>query len=238
MKKLVWFLLVASAFGQTGYSVSPGLYSGDKGGVCSSIGVNVGKGTTTLPDGTPITSLGSSVTISDSTVTTFGYVDTTGTVSSTTATSVPAGDYPLFKAQPSGFCTVKVASLIGDIFFGGGRGLLFTLYSNSGLVPGTTTASTDYLTVPFSCKLTAYNIVIDTGTITVKFWKVGTGTAIPTSSNSINTSGVGVSSGTAIHSTIMTDFTSTAVTANDILAMNVTAVSGNPTFVNAVLQCQ
>jgi hypothetical protein len=117
------------------------------------------------------------------------------------------------------------------------HGISFTIYNSAGLAAGSTTASTDYLTVPFGCTIQAYNLVIDSGTITVKFWKVATGTAIPTSSNSINTSGVGIASGTAIHSTTLSDFTTTTVTANDILAMNITAASG-PTYVNGVLQCQ
>lgn len=122
---------------------------------------------------------------------------------------------------------------------GGGivRALSFTIGDPAGsaLTSGATT--TDYVTIPFACTLNAWNLVIDAGTITVKFWKVATGTAIPTSSNSINTSGVAISTGTAIHSTTMTDFTSTTVSANDIMAMNVTTVA-TAKYVNAVLECQ
>lgn len=119
------------------------------------------------------------------------------------------------------------------------HGIAFTILNSAGLSVGLGTTSTTYLTVPFACNIKAYNLLIDTGTITVKFWKVATGTAIPTSTNSINTSGVSISSGTAIHSTTLSDFTTTAVSANDIMAMNITAVSGTPpTFVNGVLQCQ
>jgi hypothetical protein len=116
------------------------------------------------------------------------------------------------------------------------RGLSFSIGdpAGSGLTVASTT--TDYMTVPFACTISAYNLLIDAGTITVKFWKVGTGTAIPTVSNSINTSGVSISSGTAIHSTTLTDFTTTTVTANDIIAMNVTAVS-TAKFANGVLEC-
>lgn len=117
-----------------------------------------------------------------------------------------------------------------------GRALSFTIYNSGGLAAATTIDSTDYLTVPFACTVSAYNLLIDTGTITVKFWKVATGTAIPTSGNSISTSGVSISSGTAIHSTTVTDFTTTAVSANDILAMNITAVA-SATYVNGVLEC-
>lgn len=102
------------------------------------------------------------------------------------------------------------------------------------IAAGTTT--TDYITVPYGCTLDAWNLLVDAGTITVKFWKVASGTAIPTSGNSINTTGVSISTGTAIHSTTMSDFTSTTVTANDIMAMNVTAASG-VRFVRGVLGC-
>ena len=95
------------------------------------------------------------------------------------------------------------------------------------------------VTVPFACTISAYNLAFgpgDTGTITVKFWKVATGTGIPTISNVINTSGVGIASGTAIHSTTLTDFTSTAVAANDMIAMVVTAVATTKS-ITGVLEC-
>jgi hypothetical protein len=118
------------------------------------------------------------------------------------------------------------------------RGISFTI-GDSGATTALTVAATttDYVTVPFACTITAYNLAVDAGTITVKFWKVATGSAIPTSSNSISTSGVSISSGTAIHSTTVTDFTTTTITANDIMAMNVTAVS-TAKYVNGVLECK
>jgi hypothetical protein len=117
------------------------------------------------------------------------------------------------------------------------RAISFTIGdpgNSSALTVAATTTS--YVTVPFACTISAYNLMIDAGTITVKFWKVATGTAIPTSGNSINTSGVGISSGTAIHSTTISDFTTTTVSQNDMMAMNVTAVA-TAKFVNGVLQC-
>jgi hypothetical protein len=99
-----------------------------------------------------------------------------------------------------------------------------------------TPTSPAYVSVPFACTISRYTLMLDSGTATVKFWKVALGTAIPTSSNSINTSGVSVSSGTAITSTTLSDFTTTSVAANDGMAMAITASSG-PTFVNGVLLC-
>jgi hypothetical protein len=116
------------------------------------------------------------------------------------------------------------------------RGLSFTI-GDPGNPSALTTSSVTYLaSVPFACTISAYNLAIDAGTITVKFWKAATGTAIPTSSNSINTNGVSISSGTAIHSTTLSDFTTTSVAANDIMAMAVTAVS-SAKFVSGVLEC-
>lgn len=117
------------------------------------------------------------------------------------------------------------------------RGIPFSIgdpAASVALTSGSTT--TDYITVPFACTINAYNLVIDTGTVTVKFWKIASGTAIPTSANSINTSGVGIATGTAIHQTVLTDFTTRAVSANDIIAMNVTAV-GSAHYLQGVLEC-
>lgn len=114
------------------------------------------------------------------------------------------------------------------------RGISFTFGDPTG--SALTTSQVSYVTVPFACTIAGYNIVVDAGTITIKTWKVATGTAIPTSGNSISTSGVSISSGTAIHSTTVTDFTSTAVAQNDIVAAAITAV-GTAKFANFTLQC-
>lgn len=92
-----------------------------------------------------------------------------------------------------------------------------------------------YFTCPYAGTITAWNIMVDTGTVTVKVWKVASGTAVPTIANVINTNGVALSSGTAVHSTTVTDFTTTAVAANDIFAFDITAISG-PTQMSFGLQ--
>jgi hypothetical protein len=91
--------------------------------------------------------------------------------------------------------------------------------------------------MPQSCTVGGYEITADAGTATVKFWKIVAGTAIPTVANVINTSGVALAIGTHIKSTTVTDFTSTTVTADDIGAVTLTAVSGAG-YVQAVLLCQ
>jgi hypothetical protein len=116
------------------------------------------------------------------------------------------------------------------------RGLYFSIGDPANSSALTTSSVTYLASVPFACTISAYNLAIDAGTITVKFWKIATGTAIPTVSNVINTSGVGIATGTAIHSATVSDFTTTAVAANDIMAMAVTAVA-TAKFVNGVLEC-
>lgn len=107
--------------------------------------------------------------------------------------------------------------------------------------PGGTALSTgilSYITVPFNCTINGWNIAVDAGTATIKFLKVAAGTAIPTlGSNSINTSGVAISSGTVIQSTTLTDFTTTTITANDIMAADITTTSGVG-FIDAQVNCQ
>lgn len=95
----------------------------------------------------------------------------------------------------------------------------------SALTP-TTGQQGSYVVFPVAGTITGYKIVADTGTATIKTWRVASGTSAPTISNVISTSGVSLSSGTAIISSTVTDFTSTTVSANDIFAFDVTAVSG------------
>lgn len=84
-----------------------------------------------------------------------------------------------------------------------------------------------YQRMPYACTgLASWSITVDAGTATVKTWKIASGTAIPTTSNSISTSGVAISTGTNITSTTVTDFTTQTTTANDIIAADLSAVSG------------
>jgi hypothetical protein len=87
----------------------------------------------------------------------------------------------------------------------------------------------------FAGTISAYTIAVDSGTCTLKTWKIATGTAIPTVSNSISTSGVAISTGTLVRSTTLSDFTTTTVTANDVFIANVTAISG-PKFITFTLE--
>jgi hypothetical protein len=99
------------------------------------------------------------------------------------------------------------------------------------------------VTADTSGTIKGWNIVVDDGTgagtcssctATIKFWKVASGTSTPTTSNNINTSGVSLSTGTNIYSTTVTDFTTTVITAGDIIAIDLSAVA-NAVVVTAKL---
>ena len=100
-----------------------------------------------------------------------------------------------------------------------------------------TTSTTTYVTVPYACTIQAWNATVDTGTITFDVWKIATGTAIPTVSNTITASALpALASGTALHSTTLTGWT-TSVAANDIFAFTVNTVA-SATKASLALQCQ
>jgi hypothetical protein len=112
---------------------------------------------------------------------------------------------------------------IGAAFDGGGSAL--------------TTGTKVYFTWASACTISAWNATVDTGTITFDIWKIATGTAIPTITNTIvASSSPAISTGTAKHSTTLTSWTTT-VSANDIFAFNISAVA-SATRASLVLQCQ
>lgn len=145
--------------------------------------------------------------------------------------ALPSGTTATTQAADDNSTKVATTSYVDRLT---ARGISFTMGDPTG--SALTTSQVSYVTVPFACTIAAYNILVDAGTITLKTWKIATGTAIPTVANSISTSGVSISSGTAIHSTTVTDFTTTTVTANDIMAAAITAVT-TAKFVNFTLQC-
>lgn len=115
------------------------------------------------------------------------------------------------------------------------RGLVFTFDGGGAAISSGATA---YARVPFACTLVDWSISSTTAeTVTLKTWKVSTGTALPTVSNSISTAGVSLSSGKHVRSTTLADFTQTSVSANDIVAANITAVTSSQ-WVQFSLGCQ
>lgn len=89
----------------------------------------------------------------------------------------------------------------------------------------TTSTIATAITAPVGYTIVGYSISLDAGTATVKFWKIADGTAIPTIANVINTAGVAISSGTHVRSSTVSDFTTTAIAAGDIIMCAITAIA-------------
>lgn len=91
--------------------------------------------------------------------------------------------------------------------------------------------------IPNACTLTGWSITATaaSGTNTVKFWNTATGTAIPTIANVINTSGVSLTTGTAVASATLSDFTDTSYAAGDMIRCAITAVDGTATDLTVTL---
>lgn len=187
-------------------------------------------------DGTTLTYTGTGGLVA-SQVTTNGTGASITTANVTGVSTPPSGQTALYSDSTKKlFCSINDAGAITCL--SGRRGLSFDIGVPGGTALTTAYTSLAYLRVPFACTLSAYNLAIDSGTITVKFSRVAAGgISTPTLSNAINTSGVSIATfSTATHSTSMSDFTSTAISADDLLGMHITAVS-TAAYVNAVLQC-
>ena len=157
-----------------------------------------------------------------------GAAATPATISASTTTThalFATATAPAFRALALGDLPATVKA----------RPLSFTFSGNgSALTTGLVAYDVD-ATSP--CTISGYAIGADQGTVTVKFWKVAGGTALPTVANVISTSGVSLSSGTRVRSTTVSDFTDTAVAAQDQVAATITAVAGGATWVQAKLEC-
>ncbi len=128
-------------------------------------------------------------------------------------------------------------SAVTDVYFGSASALAkvhasnlvggFTAHFSRG---GAAIQTNDVIITPWTCPysgtITGYSISANTGTCTLKTWKKANGTAIPTISDVISTSGVSLSTGTHIRSSTVSDFTTTTVTAGDMFMAQVTATSG------------
>jgi hypothetical protein len=109
-------------------------------------------------------------------------------------------------------------------------------YAFDGAGSALTTSKVGYVTVPFACTIAGWNATVDTGTITFDVWKIATGTAIPTVTNTITASALpAIASGTALHSTTLTGWT-TSVAANDMFGFKISAVA-SATLASLVLEC-
>lgn len=112
-----------------------------------------------------------------------------------------------------------------------------TTWGDTSAALALSSGSVVYLTVPFPCTIQAWNMSVDAGTATVDIWKIATGTAIPTVTNSITASALpAISTGTSKHSTSMSGWTQ-SVNANDIFGFQLNAVS-TARFVEVDLECR
>lgn len=114
----------------------------------------------------------------------------------------------------------------GAVFDGGGSAI--------------STSAIGYFTVLYSCTINGYDIetVGTSGTTTFKFARVaaGSGSNPTIGANSINTSGLSVTTAAPVGSTTVTDFTSTAIAAGDILAVQPITVTGT-TWARVSFRC-
>lgn len=101
-----------------------------------------------------------------------------------------------------------------------------------------TAGSVVYVTMPSACTASGYTITADpAGSATIQLWKVADGTALPTSANSISTNGFSLLTGNKIHSTNLSDLTTTSWAAYDTTGVYLASVAGSPKHVNFVLEC-
>ena len=130
--------------------------------------------------------------------------------------------------------TSSVAVATNDLRVTAPHGLLFSF--DGGGAP-LASGKTLYLRVPFACTIVNWSIMSTTAeTVTVSLWMLSGGTAIPTVSNTINTSGVSLSAGTAVLSSTLTDFIQTAIPADAWLAATLDAVTASQS-INYVAGC-
>jgi len=152
--------------------------------------------------------------------------------------SVSCGSLPALTGDvttSAGSCTTTVA-LVGGTAAATVKTRDFgtTFGDTTGLA--LTSGSVVYFTVPYACTIAAWNISVDAGTVTFDIWKIASGTAIPTVTNTITASALpALSTGTSIHSTTLTSWT-TSVAANDIFGVQLKTVA-TAKYAEIDLQC-
>lgn len=172
--------------------------------------------TTAGTNAASVVTVGGTQTLTDKTL-------TAAVLGSSTATTQTAGDNST-KVATTAYVDRRVEKLA--VFSVDGSGSPIT----TGTISGTAR-------LPNACTLTGYSITAAgaTGTNTVKFWYKTTGTAIPTVSDIISTSGVSLSTGTAVASATISDFTTTSFAALSMIRCDVTAVDDAATSLTVTL---
>jgi hypothetical protein len=95
-------------------------------------------------------------------------------------------------------------------------------FRGTDVAPGNTL----YLTLPHACTITDWAITSD-GTATIMLWRISDGgTDLPHAGDSISTNGFSLTTGKRIHSTTLTDLTSTSIYAFDTFGVNLLAETG------------
>ena len=107
-------------------------------------------------------------------------------------------------------------------------------FRGSDVTPGITL----YLTMPHACAITDWAITSD-GNATIMLWRVPDGGMdLPTTGDSISANGFSLVSGTRIHSNVLTDLSSTAISAFDTFGVNLFAVGAGASHVEFYLGCE
>lgn len=202
------------------FDVAGGINSGSSGGSTSGSYSLTGKTSGNLVKLTVADSTAAGTLMFPGATGSVDYVGTPGT----------SGHCPQFGSDGIGFtdagapCVTVVPHVIGYAFDGAGSALA--------------ARASPPIPVPFGCTINAWNLAVSpSGTATVDVWKIASGTAIPTVTNTITASAVpAIATGTALHSTTLTGWT-TAVTANDLVIFNMSAVA-TATSVTITLGCQ
>jgi hypothetical protein len=145
-------------------------------------------------------------------------VSSDATLASTGALTIAAGAVSNAK-----LATAAKTFKIGQTWDGGGSAIA-------------TGKGKGFIVCPVAATIVAWTMTADAGTPVVKTWKIAAGTAKPTATDSINTSGVGLSSGTSVRSTTLTDFTTADVAANDIIAFNLESNTGDAKEITFALE--
>jgi len=132
--------------------------------------------------------------------------------------------------------SISGVTISGNTFYGNGSGLtnVSATFSKSWDAGGgfITTGNTRYLISNTTCTINRWSIIA-TGTnptCTIDIWKVGTGTSLPTVSNTIMGTKPILSTGNAVRSTITTGWTTLSITEGDIIAFNIDSVSNTLTL--------
>ncbi len=85
---------------------------------------------------------------------------------------------------------------------------------------------TIFVTIPYACAITDWTITSD-GTATIMLWSAQDGgIQVPTDADVLTQNGLSLTTGTRIHSTVLTDFLSTSLFAFDTIGVNLAAVGG------------